>query len=212
MALEQILRAITVLHDLPHLVAALGHEPYWEELEGRALDRPGTGDPPGRAAIVGRCGEFRWLGLESGDPAGTARRVAARLGSQGQTAGVLALCSASRRLAVAVGFTDPVVLEVALESPSRLAVTALARIRGVAERNPLAVAARIREAISSEELGQRFFLRFKAVLDRMTEGAPSPPGPDDRRTLALLQLTRVLFLYFVQCKGWLDGKPDTSTS
>ena len=30
----------------------------------------------------------------------------------------------------------------------------------------------------------------------------------DRRELALLQLTRVLFLYIVQSKGWLDGRDD----
>src|SRR6185436_3880129 len=32
--------------------------------------------------------------------------------------------------------------------------------------------------------------------------------PVERRTAALLPLTRILFLYFVQAKGWLDGRPD----
>ena len=35
-------------------------------------------------------------------------------------------------------------------------------------------------------------------------------APDPRLLLevALVQLTRVLFLYFVQARGWLDGRPD----
>ena len=38
---------------------------------------------------------------------------------------------------------------------------------------------------------------------------PSAPSRErERRSYALIQLTRVLFLYFVQAKGWLDGKPD----
>ena len=35
---------------------------------------------------------------------------------------------------------------------------------------------------------------------------PSPLRGEDRRSLALLQLTRVLFLYFIQAKGWLGGR------
>ena len=35
---------------------------------------------------------------------------------------------------------------------------------------------------------------------------PTALRPDDRRNLALLQLTRVLFLYFIQAKGWLAGR------
>jgi hypothetical protein len=42
----------------------------------------------------------------------------------------------------------------------------------------------------------------------MAEALPGPRAESDRHAIALLQLTRVLFLYFVQSKGWLDGRPD----
>src|SRR5207253_5768675 len=36
---------------------------------------------------------------------------------------------------------------------------------------------------------------------------PAPRSRTERHTLALTALTRGLFLYFVQAKGWLDGDP-----
>src|SRR5207253_2109745 len=36
---------------------------------------------------------------------------------------------------------------------------------------------------------------------------PAPRSRTERHALALTALTRVLFLYFVQAKGWLDGDP-----
>jgi hypothetical protein len=41
----------------------------------------------------------------------------------------------------------------------------------------------------------------------MAAGLPGPLRATDRHAVALLQLTRVLFLYFVQAKGWLAGNP-----
>ncbi|NNG15834.1 MAG: hypothetical protein HKM89_05075 [Gemmatimonadales bacterium] len=38
----------------------------------------------------------------------------------------------------------------------------------------------------------------------LSQNVPRP----DRQRMALLQLTRVLFLYFVQSNGWLNGQPD----
>ncbi|HEU5358828.1 MAG TPA: hypothetical protein VFU45_06905, partial [Gemmatimonadales bacterium] len=48
---------------------------------------------------------------------------------------------------------------------------------------------------------------FRLGRDRLAQ-ALEGPGPADRESLALLQLTRILFLYFVQAKGWLDGRSD----
>ena len=44
----------------------------------------------------------------------------------------------------------------------------------------------------------------------MAAGLPGPLPAEDRHALALLQLTRVLFLYFVQAKGWLVGQRPVS--
>ena len=55
-------------------------------------------------------------------------------------------------------------------------------------------------------MGRRFFQAFQTTLERMAADLRGPIRGDDRQTLALLQLTRVLFLYFVQAKGWLGGR------
>ncbi|MGH7703668.1 MAG: Eco57I restriction-modification methylase domain-containing protein, partial [Gemmatimonadales bacterium] len=206
MSLARVLAAVRALHDLPHLVAALGFEPFWEEVPPEAwlagTRRAATVDG---AAAVGRAGGFLWFGVETAEPGPTARAIATVLLQRGETAGVIALNRAERRLALAVAFGDPAALEIDLTSPTRLALTCLARVRGSADGEALAIAARAAEALSGEAVGRRFFETFRDTIDRMSTGLDSPAGVDDRRNLVLLQLTRVLFLYFVQAKGWLNG-------
>ena len=200
-----IVGAIEALHDLPHFVAALGHEPLWEPFDPRALGLARGSDVGTEAAIVGRLGGFTWYGLTSADPVRLAPRFARRLAERGRVCGVLGLDPAARRLAVSVGFGGSPVLEVDLDRPSQLATSCLARIGGREPSGTLAVAARTAEALSGEGLGRQFFKTFRATRDRFT-AAMSPTIPEvERHELALLQLTRVLFLYFVQAKGWLDG-------
>ena len=78
MSLERALRGVTGLHDLPRLVAALGHEPLWEEL-APAAHRVVRDRGVRAAATVGRRGAFTWLGLDADAPASAARRAAERL-------------------------------------------------------------------------------------------------------------------------------------
>ena len=56
-------------------------------------------------------------------------------------------------------------------------------------------------ALGAEAVGSRFFRSFQRTLDTMTLALPRACPAADRHALALLQLTRVLFLYFVQSKG-----------
>jgi len=197
--------AVMALHDLPHLVAALGHEPLWEPFDPLALGLAQGSDPAGEAAIVGCRGGFRWYGLTSTDPARLAPRLARRLAERGRICGVFGLDPANRRLAVSVAFGGAPVLELDLDRPSQLATSCLSRI-GVAESGgALAIAARTAEALSGEGLGRQFFSAFRVTRDRFTDAMPAVIPERERHELALLQLTRVLFLYFVQAKGWLDG-------
>jgi hypothetical protein len=69
----------------------------------------------------------------------------------------------------------------------------------------LAHAAHVASALRLEDAGHRFFRAFHALLGRFARAMPHPDS-SRRAPLALLQLTRVLFLYFVQSKGWLDGR------
>jgi hypothetical protein len=196
------------LEDLPELVSALGHESAWEELPVPGwLDLAPDG-PVTRAAVVGRVGEFTWFGVEAADPVAGARAVARRLVVRGRVGGVLALGPLARCLAIAVGFGDAPCVECALDRPDRLSLTRLDRIRSASPGGALAFAARAADALGAEAVGRRFFRRFQAVLESMSAALPRTCPAQERHAWALLQLTRVLFLYFIQSKGWLDGCSD----
>ena len=194
------------LADMPRLVAALGHEPLWEELPcdiRRVTRERGVR----AAATVGRRGTFTWLGLDAESPAAAARRAAERLSGEGRLAGVWAVDPATRRLAVAVAFGETGVLALDAGAPAPLAVASLRRLAGIDAAGGAAFAVRAADALAARGVGTAFFRQFRDTLDAMANSLAAVPVAD-RRPLALLQLTRVLFLYFVQSKGWLDGRPD----
>lgn len=200
--LPQALAAVRAVHDFPLLVAALGHEPLWQPLE----DAGWAHGAWTRAARVGAAGGFTWYGVEASDPASAAVGLATRLGRRGELVGVFALDPVHRAMALAVhAIPQAAWLTLELDRPSRLALACLARIRGPAEGG-LALALRIAEALAGRGVDRAFFRAFAAALDRMAEAYPPPIPATDRRALALVQLTRVLFLYFVQSRGWLDGR------
>jgi hypothetical protein len=196
-----VLSGVQQLEDLPRLIAALGHDPSMEEAP------PGTWGQS-RVALVGSSGGFSWYGVQTADPARAGRRLAHRLHGLGRPAGVLALNPTVRQLAVAIAFADVPVLELHLAAPHRIALTCLQRLAGPAAGvgGALGYASRAADALAGEAVGQRFFGAFRSTLDRMAAALSGPQA--DRHAVALLQLTRVLFLYFVQSKGWLDGRPD----
>ncbi|MGH7578841.1 MAG: Eco57I restriction-modification methylase domain-containing protein, partial [Gemmatimonadales bacterium] len=96
-------------------------------------------------------------------------------------------------------------LAVALDAPERSALAALGRLASSGYVGAAGYAAHVAEALGGEAAGRRFFREFRGTLERMAAGLPGPLPAGDRHSLALLQLTRVLFLYFVQAKGWLAG-------
>jgi hypothetical protein len=185
------------------LVAALGHEPLWEQVPrppGRSAPEPGTD-----ITVVGRCGEFPWLAIGSDHPERAARSLARRWASRGRLAGVLALDPGSCRLAVAVALDGVPAVSLDLSAPDAVALGCIGRLAGSSE-SALAYAVRAAEALAGESVGRRFFQEFRSTLERVAAGLPGPMRSDDRRAYALLQLTRILFLYFVQAKGWLAGQ------
>jgi hypothetical protein len=203
MSLESVLRATSGLTDLPRLVAELGHEPLWEEL-------PPWGDIR-RAATVGRHGRFLWIGAESGRPVSEVLRgIAKRYSNNGCAAGVLVVYPPHRELGIAAGLGEPVVLRIALDAPGSVPLASLRRLAALPVRSASAFAARAAEVLGGQGVGFEFFRQFRAIVE-LAASTVSGRGLSDsghRRVLALLQLTRVLFLYFVQSRGWLDGRLD----
>jgi hypothetical protein len=195
MDLRSLLRDIRRPQDLMRLVAWWGHEAVWERV-------PDSGT---ELRVVGRYGEFPWLALSADDPEKAGRALARRWASRGRLGGVLALASDAKRLAVAVALDGVPTVSLDLGAPDPVALGCVRRLAGTGE-HALAYAVRAAEALAGEAVGRRFYREFAAALERMAQGLPGPARAEDRRAYALLQLTRVLFLYFIQAKGWLAGR------
>jgi len=194
--LESTLRAVVRVEDLSQVAGALGYAPLWCELPADRLGRSG-----GRAAIVGRQGGFEWYGFDTDDPVGAARAARA-LADRGIPGAVLGLDSWGRRLFVAAGAIPPLTL--LLDGPDPLGLARL--VRCAAQPEPaLATVFRISEALAAGGLDERFFTAFQRTLTAIVAALPERIAVADRHALALLHLTRLLFVYFIEAKGWLGS-------
>ncbi len=206
MCLDRMLRELAALGDLPPFLSALGQQPLWEELAPDHALLAGAG-PVRQAATVARHGSFLWLGLATAEPVPVVRRVTRRLARAGRLAAVVGFYPEGRRMAIAVAFDALPLLELDLRVTDPVALACLGQLRPV-PGGPLAYAAQVARALAGRGTGPAFFAHFRIALERMTAALPTAVPTADRHALALLQLTRVLFLYFIQSKGWLDGRPD----
>lgn len=196
--LANALRTARTPDDVSSLFALLGYTPD---------DLPAEHD----ARVVARWRGFQVLAVESAAPREAARSLAARLGG-----------SATRALAIALGDDDELVLAAPrFGGPGSTRVAVLSRgaptpvmLQQLEDLRPrpgdtgLAHALRLSDLLMSETAGERFFTAFRLILERMAASLDHRHAAVDRRLVALIALTRVLFLYFVQAKGWLDGRPD----
>lgn len=92
-------------------------------------------------------------------------------------------------------------LDVNISEPSRHAIDRLnlLAVDGLDERSSARI---VQRALDRAAVTRQFFLRFRNAVDQISGGeAPSPV-----RDHALLILSRLLFLSFIQEKGWLNGE------
>jgi hypothetical protein len=61
------------------------------------------------------------------------------------------------------------------------------------------------ELLGREALTARFYRTLERVVAALADSLPHAIPADDRSTLALLAVSRLLFLSFLETKGWLDG-------
>jgi hypothetical protein len=195
--LADTLATVRRLDDVGRLFVELGYQPD---------DRPAEDGLQG----VARWKTFRVLAAESPTPRETARAGAHRLAGSARPGLVAALgdghlAVAAPRLGAAG--SSPV-LTVSTAAPDAFGLRILADLAPRPGATALEHALRVADILATEEVGVRFFTGFRAVLERMTAACGAGTAPADRTLAALLALVRVLFLYFVQAKGWLDGEPD----
>ncbi len=199
------LSRISSLPGLERVFTQLGFGPAWHELDATAFPSAGA---PRRMAVHVPSTALPWVLLVARDAKVAARAVARARAALGSPAGVACLDPGRHRLALTVALPDAPLLELTLDPPDPVALAILSRLPGLLEAGALEGAALLGEWLATEPVGIRFFRQFRSTFEAMQLALPAGPGPDDRATLVLLQLTRVLFLYFVQSKGWLDGRAD----
>jgi len=218
---RELLARLRNLDDLVEFVSALGYQPHPEDLNAEARTRLGLAGPAlgvRRGAVLSRAGTLTVYGILADNPTRAAVGDAAQRLARA-TAGcqhlLLALDVPGTTLACAAAAPFRTSgpsrqLRVPLRGASAVALEILA---GLAVRNGdggLRLASRICDALAEEGLTGRFFRDFRRLHSRAADalvGAPRATATE-RRDLTLVTLTRVLFLYFVQAKGWLAGRSD----
>ena len=212
MVLRELLTRTEQIDDLRHLFGALGFQAAWEPVPPGPWLGPAQVEAAGvaRVALVARHEAFRVFAIEARDAEGAVRVAARRLAAHAERGLACAVGVGPRRLvcgswrAAARGPTVRAVV-IPLERPPGSALETLERLRPLGGETSLALSLRIGEALASEGVTPRFFRAFRTTLERLTDRLATPRSRTDRHALTLTALTRVLFLYFVQAKGWLDG-------
>ena len=70
------------------------------------------------------------------------------------------------------------------------------------------VLARVRRSFNVEKVTKRFYVEFKKHHDALVQRIEGIPDHQRRRWYASVLLNRLMFVYFVQRKGFLDGDTD----
>jgi Eco57I restriction-modification methylase len=211
--LREILARTEQISDLRDLFRVLGYQAAWETVPpGPWLGSAETAAAGvTEAALVARHEAFRIVALAALDPEGAASAGARRLAAATDRGLVCALGGTPRRLAFAswrATAARPLSLRLVttpLERPAAVALATLERLAPRPGETALALSLRVGDTLASEAVTSRFFRAFRVLVERFTDALGAPASRAERHALALTALTRVLFLYFVQEKGWLDG-------
>ena len=81
----------------------------------------------------------------------------------------------------------------------------LCAIAAAAGPDDLLMHARWLEILGRDALSRRFYRELESGVEGAAESLPTEIPRADRRTLALFTVSRLLFLAFLEAKGWLDG-------
>lgn len=196
---------VASLPELERVFTELGIGRKWHHLEPGAIAGARGAGP---VAVHAAGTSLPWLLVTARDGRAAARALARARLRLGAPAAIAVLDPAARSLVLTVALSGSPQLAIPLASPDPVATGVLSRLPGLREVGALEGAALLAEWLATEPVGTRFFRQFRRTFEAMQLALPAGPCEADRAALALLQLTRVLFLYFVQGKGWLDGRPD----
>lgn len=181
----------------PVPVAALVHT-----LGGQAFVLPLPGQEPGLLEVGTLAGLPVWAAEGSRREAlHHARRLA-----RSRAPGILFVDDRALRLRFAAITLQPVrVVPLSLDEAEPLPLRRLAQSLQRPSASDLERALLLADALDVDAAGRQTFRLLHRLLARMGGALPSRAPVMDRHGWALIQLTRLLFLRFVEAEGWLDG-------
>ena len=208
--MERVARDAVCDLDAAGLFAALGYPIEPTEIDADEWRRIGIDVPLGSSlALLLRQGHVDFLLLrgESIDIADVARFAASLRQRNALVVNVVAVESP--------GSSDLALLSLGHSGKSRIIrvdlgdPTAVSRLEGLESPGPGGDLERVIDrAFDRELLTSRFFICFRRAVylasHEIAEQFPAEP-PDAVAAEALLMMSRLLFIYFIQEKGWLDG-------
>ncbi len=195
------------------LLRALGFHAPAGNLDADAARRLGLDEQVRRAEVAEGPGTLRALLLDLppscglGDTAGRAgRRLATRAPE------LLWLVLAAHRggeLVIVVpapgGASAAAALLVDPQAVRPGDAESLAALEGARGESDLDTHLRWRETLGRDALTRRFYRDLEHAVHALSEGAHGNAPGEARRALALRCVSRLLFLAFLEAKGWLDG-------
>ncbi len=99
-------------------------------------------------------------------------------------------------------------LEVAVTAPHASDLETVASLVAASEGEDLSVHQRWREMLGRDALSHRFYRELAACVGALADTAVGRAEAETRRTIALLHASRMLFLAFLESRGWLARDPE----
>ena len=208
-----LLGAAQSIDTLLPIAAELSFEPSALPLDDTTRDALGIPEDAGEACLVRGHGALRALLVCTGrtEPLRALfSRLASALGSRaGSVLWLLLGTTAGGEVGVACwtkGGRAPRVVALVARRDHVVAsdAEALAALAASPGDDDLLTHTRWCELLGREALSRRFYRTLEQCVAGLASSLPRLP-PDDRGELALLAASRLLFLAFLETKGWLDG-------
>ena len=208
MGIREALANCRRVADCPALIDALGGSPRFMPFSPAVLGAGSKAPRIEAAAEVGRLGPVPCVAIESSAPERDVIRLARGTMVRGEPSLFIGLGGAAGPIVFAIGSDPTSRVHIDPATPDGVTLAVLARLGRVQGEGRHGAALRIAGLLGGQRVDRRFFEAFRRIRDRFADEGPVGAPLEERRSLALLHLTRVLFLYFVQQKGWLDGRAD----
>jgi Eco57I restriction-modification methylase len=183
-------------------------------LDERTRDALGIPDGFGEARVAAGRGTTRALLLTAGEGLplhDQLSRLATRLSARAPHLLWLAILASPRGEAAIATWSihhgRPRVAALCVERSRILSsdIETLCAVQEASAGNDLLLHARWQELLGREALSSRFYRTLERLVHAMEVEATGDARTEDRQEIALLNVSRLLFLAFLESKGWLDA-------